>query len=81
MWLIDFKIKTAKKKKNTPHTKTLLFSLLKKSICKTELSQTAKWILKEHTHTHKNLRATPALTALTYYLKRPNQLKGGEGNS
>lgn len=36
---------------------------------------------RTHTHTHKNLRATPALTALTYYLKRPNQLKGGEGNS
>lgn len=35
---------------------------------------------RTHTHT-QNLCATPALTALTYYLKRPNQLKGGEGNS
>ena len=42
MWLIGFKIKTAKKKKkpqNTkPQTKTLLFSLFKKSIRKRELS-------------------------------------------
>lgn len=40
MWLIDFKIKTTKNKKIKikPHTKTLLFSLFKKSICKRELS-------------------------------------------
>ena len=82
MWLIDFKIKTAKKKKkHTSHQNPTFLSLKKKYLQNRIISNCQMNFKRTHTHTHKNLRATPALTALTYYLKRPNQLKGGEGNS